>query len=98
MPSLQKGYIPEKVNHGNTTHSRHDAWTREKAEELQQQLRSQMSTKIPALSSALDAVADEFPEAFGEDISWSLKNKKKVISLDLECIIGDLLENHIVYI
>jgi hypothetical protein len=40
-----------------------------------------MSTKIPALSSALDAVADEFPEAFGEDISTPCDFKRFKVRL-----------------
>ena len=49
--------------------NRHDSWTREKAEALREKLRDQMRTTIPELHRKLEAVADEMPEAFGEDIS-----------------------------
>ena len=49
--------------------NRHDSWTREKAEALRDKLRDQMRTAIPELKQRLEAVADEMPEAFGEDIA-----------------------------
>ena len=49
--------------------NRHDSWTREKAEALRDKLRDQMRTAIPNLQKKLEAVAEEFPEAFGEDIT-----------------------------
>jgi hypothetical protein len=51
------------------TTNRHDSWTREKAEALRDKLRDQMRSPIPELQKRLDAVAAEFPEAFGEDVS-----------------------------
>ena len=71
----------EKVAHRGTTHSRHDAWTREKAEKLREELKEQMATKIPALHSALSEVAEEFPEAFGEDITMPCDFKKFKVRL-----------------
>jgi hypothetical protein len=51
------------------TSNRHDSWTREKAEELRRKLQEQLRSPIPELKAKLDAVADEMPEAFGEDVS-----------------------------
>jgi hypothetical protein len=65
--SAAKGIREKDVGH--TTHSVRDAWTREKAEALRDSLREQMRTPYPALAQALEQVADEFPAAFGEDIS-----------------------------
>jgi hypothetical protein len=49
--------------------NRHDSWTREKAEALRAKLQEQMRSPIPELKARLDAVAAEYPEAFGEDVS-----------------------------
>ena len=75
--SAAKGIREKDVGH--TTHSVRDAWTKEKAEALRDSLREQMRTPYPALAQALEQVADEFPAAFGEDISEpSLLKKFKV--------------------
>ena len=64
---------------GLTSNSVRDAWTKEKAEALRQQLKEQMRTPYPALALALEQVAEEFPTAFGEDITEpSLLKKFKV--------------------
>lgn len=73
--------LREKVAQRGTTHSRHDAWTREKAEKLREELKEQMATKIPALHSALSEVAEEFPEAFGEDITMPCDFKRFKVRL-----------------
>ena len=52
-----------------TTTNRHDSWTREKAEALREKLVKQLREPIPALQRALEAVAEEYKEAFGDDIS-----------------------------
>jgi hypothetical protein len=52
-----------------TTTNRHDSWTREKAEALREKLVKQLREPIPALQAALERVADEYKEAFGDDIS-----------------------------
>lgn len=54
---------------GHASNSTRNAWTREKAEALRDQLKEQMRTPYPMLSQALEKVADEYPAAFGEDIS-----------------------------
>ena len=75
--SAAKGIREKDVGH--TTHSVRDAWTKEKAEALRDKLKEQMRTPYPALAQALEQVADEFPAAFGEDISEpSLLKKFKV--------------------
>ena len=51
------------------TTNRHDSWTREKAEALRDRLRQQLREPIPQLQARLEAAADEFPAAFGEDVS-----------------------------
>jgi len=51
------------------TTNRHDSWTREKAEALREKLRQQLREPIPELQARLEAAADEFPAAFGEDVS-----------------------------
>lgn len=51
------------------TTNRHDSWTREKAEALRERLRQQLREPIPELQARLEAAADEFPAAFGEDVS-----------------------------
>lgn len=51
------------------TTNRHDSWTREKAEALRLKLQEQMRSPIPELKAKLEAVAEQFPEAFGEDVS-----------------------------
>ncbi len=64
---------------GHASNSTRDAWTREKAEALREELKEQMRTPYPMLSQALEKVADEFPLAFGEDITEpSLLKKFKV--------------------
>jgi hypothetical protein len=63
----------------HVSNSTRDAWTREKAEALRNELKEQMRTPYPALLQALEQVADEFPAAFGEDITEpSLLKKFKV--------------------
>lgn len=64
-----------------TTTSRLDAWTKEKAEALHQQLSTQLNEKIPALQEALSAVSDEFPDAFGEDVSTPSDFKRFKVKL-----------------
>ena len=61
-----RAHVPVAVG---TRTNRHDSWTREKAEALRDKLREQMKTAIPELQRKLEAVAEEFPEAFGEDIT-----------------------------
>ena len=56
-------------NVGHATNSVRDAWTKEKAEALRDQLKEQMRTPYPALSQALEKVADNYPAAFGEDVT-----------------------------
>ena len=64
---------------GHASNSARDAWTRENAEALRDSLKEQMRTPYPALAQALEQVVDEFPAAFGEDISEpSLLKKFKV--------------------
>ena len=46
---------------GHTSNSTKDAWTREKAEALRNDLKEQMRTPYPALLQALEQVVDEFP-------------------------------------
>ena len=75
------GATREKVAAQGTTHSRRDAWTREKAEALHKQLREQMDSRIPALHEALQSVADEFPAAFGEDVSTPCDFKRFKVRL-----------------
>ncbi|TEB19519.1 hypothetical protein C9890_0201 [Perkinsus sp. BL_2016] len=75
------GATREKVAAHGTTHSRRDAWTREKAEALHKQLREQMDSRIPALHEALQSVADEFPAAFGEDVSTPCDFKRFKVRL-----------------
>ena len=59
----------EQRDHLATTTNRHDSWTREKAEALRVKLVEQLQTPIPALKAALDKVAEEYKEAFSDDIS-----------------------------
>jgi len=66
--SLGEGNAQGPV-HVQARTNRHDSWTREKAEALRDKLRDQMRTAIPELKRKLEAVADEFPDAFGEDIT-----------------------------
>lgn len=59
----------QALNPMRTSTNRHDSWTREKAEALREKLVEQLSTPIPALQRELEAVADEYKEAFSDDIS-----------------------------